>query len=64
MARPKKDYILFNMRADADVMKRFSAYCKNVGQTKTFAFERIVSAYLDEYEKTRMSQKKTVNEKA
>lgn len=50
MARPKKDYILFNMRVDATVMKRFNDYCEEVGQTKTLAFERIVSAYLDQYE--------------
>ena len=31
-------------------MKRFNAYCEEVGQTKTLAFERIVSAYLDQYE--------------
>ena len=65
MARPKKDYILFNMRADAGVMKRFSAYCENVGQTKTFAFEHIVSEYLDEYEKSEMARnKKRLNEEA
>ena len=50
MARPRKDYILFNVRADASVMKRFTAYCEKVGQTKTLAFEKIVSEYLDRYE--------------
>ena len=49
MARPRKDYILLNMRADASVMKRFTAYCEAVGQTKTGAFEQIVSEYLDRY---------------
>ena len=57
MARPKKDYKWFNMRADASVMERFEAYCEEVGQTKTLAFERIVSAYLDQYEKDKAFQK-------
>lgn len=30
-------------------MTRFNEYCKEVGQTKTLAFERIVSAFLDQY---------------
>lgn len=51
MPRPKKDYVLFNMRVDRTVMERFNKYCEEVGQTKTLAFERIVSAYLDQYEK-------------
>lgn len=50
MPRPKKDYMLLNMRVDAVVMKRFNEYCKEVGQTKTLAFERIVAAFLDQYE--------------
>lgn len=50
MARPKKDAIALNMRVDATIMKRFSAYCEEVGQTKTLAFERIVTAFIDKYE--------------
>ena len=50
MPRPRKDYILLNMRVDATVMTRFNKYCEEVGQTKTLAFERIVNAYLDQYE--------------
>ena len=51
MARPKKDYVLFNMRADASVMKRFNAYCEEVGQTKTHVFEMIVSEFLDQVDR-------------
>lgn len=51
MPRPKKDYISLNMRVDAEIMKRFNAYCEEVGQTKTRAFERMVSTYLDQYER-------------
>lgn len=50
MPRPKKDYVLFNMRVDRAVMERFNEYCEEVGQTKTLAFERIVSVFLDRYE--------------
>lgn len=50
MTRPKKNAIVLNMRVDAIVMERFNAYCAEVGQTKTLAFERIVSAFLDKYE--------------
>ncbi len=32
-------------------MDRFNSYCEEVGQTKTLAFERIVTDYLDRYDK-------------
>lgn len=54
----KKDYIALNMRVDASVMRRFNSYCDEVGQTKTIAFERIVTAYLDQYE----NDKKNIEE--
>ena len=54
----KKDYIDLNMRVDASVMRRFNSYCDEVGQTKTIAFERIVTAYLDQYE----NDKKNIEE--
>ena len=55
MPRPKKDYVIFNMRVDRTVMERFNEYCEEVGQTKTLAFERIVSAYLDQYEEDKLN---------
>ena len=51
MPRQKKDYITLNMKVDTGVMQRFNQYCEEVGQTKTLAFERIVSAHIDKYEK-------------
>lgn len=48
MGRQKKDSICFNIRADAEVMRRFTEYCDRMGQTKTLAFERIMTAYLDQ----------------
>lgn len=38
------------MKVDADLMRKFNAYCDEVGQTKTMAFERIVSMFFDERE--------------
>ena len=46
MPRKKKDYITLNMKVDAEVMRRFNEYCEEVGQTKTLAFERIVSDFM------------------
>ena len=53
MARPKKDYVIFNMRVERTVMERFNEYCEEVGQTKTLAFERIVSTFLDQYDENK-----------
>lgn len=50
MARAKKEYIALSMKVDAEIMKRFNQYCDEVGQTKTLAFERIVTDYVDRYE--------------
>ena len=50
MARQKKEYIPLNAKIDADVMVRFNRYCDEVGQTKTLAVERILGAFLNEYE--------------
>ena len=58
MPRQKKDYMLLNMRVDATVMKRFNEYCEEVGQTKTLAFERIVAAFLDQYEEDKKKLEK------
>ena len=50
MSRQKKDYTPLNAKIDADVMTRFNRYCDDVGQTKTLAIERILDAFLREYE--------------
>ena len=46
MARPKKNYRVFNMKVDADVMDKFAAFCKESGQTKTCAFENMVVEHI------------------
>lgn len=48
MAQHKKDYITLNIKTDAALMRCFATYCKDVGQTKTLALERIIGAFLDE----------------
>lgn len=48
MAQHKKDYITLNIKMDTALMRRFATYCKDVGQTKTLAVERIIGVFLDE----------------
>lgn len=48
MAQHKKDYITLNIKTDAALMRCFATYCKDVGQTKTLAVERIIGEFLDE----------------
>ena len=58
MARPKKNYISLHMKVDADLMRKFNDYCSEVGQTKTMAFERIVSMFFEELESKRQIKNK------
>ena len=51
MAKQKKDCIALHVNADASIMKRFEKYCEEMGQSKTVALERILAAFLAEYEK-------------
>ena len=49
MGRPKKNAIALNVKLETEIMKRFEAYCDELGQTKTKALERILQKHLDEY---------------
>lgn len=49
MPRRKKDYILLNMKLDAEIGNLLEAFCKVTGQTKTTAVERAVKQYIEEY---------------
>lgn len=51
MARVKKDGVHINYYIQKDVKERLDKYCEEVGQTNTMAIERILSQYLDEYDK-------------
>ena len=58
MPRKKKDYLSLNMKVDAEVMRRFNAYCDEVGQTKTMAFERIMTTFLNQRDISKKSATK------
>ena len=60
MPREKKNYIPLSMKVDAKIMERFNAYCIEVGQTKTLAFERIITEHLDRYEERKEKLSNTV----
>ncbi len=62
MPRKKKDYSPLCMKVDAEVMKRFNAYCEEVGQTKTLAFERFVTEGIDRYEEKKRRLKSMEND--
>ena len=63
MGRSQKEYISLNMRVDAEIMHRFNAYCERMGQTKTLAFERIISAYLDRVEEEERERRELLEKK-
>lgn len=51
MGRPKKNGQYLNLKINQDIYDRFSLYAEQMGQTKTIALERILTRYLDSYEK-------------
>lgn len=53
MPRQKKDGAHINYYIQKDIKDQLDTYCDEVGQTATTAIERILKAYLDEYNKTK-----------
>ena len=51
MPRKPKDYKFLSIKLDHQINDRFERYCDIEGRTKTTAIERILKAYLDEYDK-------------
>ena len=51
MPRQKKDGVYINYYIEKEVKERLDRYCEEVGQTNTTAIERILTKFLDEYEK-------------
>ncbi len=47
----KKDWKMVSTKMDVNVLNRLDAYCKKTGLTRTKAMERIISFYLDQYDK-------------
>lgn len=62
MPRQKKDYSTLCIKVEAGIMRRFNEYCSNVGQTKTLAFERIVTEHMDKYEREKKYVEKIMKE--
>lgn len=50
MSREKKDSKNLNIKIDRVLSDRLEEYCRELGQTKTTAIERILAKHLDEYE--------------
>lgn len=48
MSKSKKDAKTLNVNIDRQVYELFEAYCKEMGQTKTTAIERILIQYLSD----------------
>jgi len=46
MARPRKDYVILNVKLDRLLHDQFKSYADELGQTKTTALERILRKHL------------------
>lgn len=51
MVAGRKNGKYLNICIDADIYDRLEAYCEAVGQKKTAAVERILTDYLDRFDK-------------
>ena len=49
MAREKKDGRYINYYIEREIFEQLEQYCKEVGQTKTLAIERILKEFFDDY---------------
>ena len=49
MARVKKDGKALNCNIDRQVYEQLEVYCRDVGQTKTVAIERILKQFFNDY---------------
>ena len=58
MARQKKNGTYLNVCIDSEIYEKLRLFCDNSGQTKTFAVERALLEYFEEYtRKQRMLEK-------
>lgn len=51
MPRPKKDAKILNIRVSTPVYDALDRLCEESGQTKTFAVERALAAYIEDYDR-------------
>ena len=52
MAKPKKEYDLFQCKLEKHVSKELAEFCKETGRTKTAAVERAIMHYIAHYKRT------------
>ena len=50
MAKPKKNGTYLNVCIESSIYERLNRFSEDVGQAKTVAVERALTAYLDDYE--------------
>lgn len=60
MPRPKKDYKTLNVKLQSDVAVMLETYVDITGLTKTRAVEKILSAYLENWNTERKKIKKDI----
>lgn len=58
MARQKKDGTYLNVRIETAIYERLEEFSEESGQSKTFAVERALMAYMDDYEEKQRLLKK------
>lgn len=58
MARQKKDGTYLNVRIETTIYERLEEFSEESGQSKTFAVERALMAYMDDYEEKQRLLKK------
>ena len=58
MARPKKDGKYLNVRIETAIYERLEKFSEESGQSKTFAVERALMEYMDDYEEKQRLLKK------
>lgn len=57
MARPTKEFRYLSVKLDKYVSDRFTKFCKETARNKTAALEMILTKYLDEYDKKKLTEK-------
>lgn len=58
MARQKKDGTYLNVRIETAIYERLEEFSEESGQSKTFAVERALTVYMDDYEEKQRLLKK------
>lgn len=57
MPRARKNGKYINLKIQENIYDRFESYCEKEDRTKTAALERMITAYLNEYDKNAKKRK-------